>query len=126
MKKSFIACLGVPVLLLILIACGQSPATPTSVAVQPTATANPVLARLAPNLPGLDLDTFLFESYRVLLLRDPEGVTEAGLAGMLGMKEDQLGNRFDIKEFHNAVLSHGQLPLAVLEQVVQEYITQAR
>ena len=35
---------------------------------------------------------------------------------------DQLGDRFDIKEFHNVVLSNGSMPLEVLEQVVDDYI----
>jgi uncharacterized protein (DUF885 family) len=36
--------------------------------------------------------------------------------------EDQLGDRFDIREFHNLVLGSGSLPLAILEQIVDEYI----
>jgi uncharacterized protein (DUF885 family) len=38
------------------------------------------------------------------------------------MAEQQLGEQFDLKEFHNVVLGNGSLPLAILEQVVQEYI----
>ena len=37
--------------------------------------------------------------------------------------EDQLGGRFDIREFHNLVLGSGALPLSILEQIVDEYIT---
>jgi uncharacterized protein (DUF885 family) len=33
-----------------------------------------------------------------------------------------LGARFSIKEFHNAVLRAGTVPLAVLEQVVNDYV----
>ncbi len=36
--------------------------------------------------------------------------------------EDQLGDRFDIREFHNLVIGSGAVPLAILEQVVDEYI----
>ncbi len=35
---------------------------------------------------------------------------------------EQLGDRFDIQEFHNAVLGNGVLPLEVLESVVQNYL----
>ena len=36
---------------------------------------------------------------------------------------DRLGPRFDIKKFHDVVLTNGQLPLGLLEQVVDEWIT---
>jgi uncharacterized protein (DUF885 family)/pimeloyl-ACP methyl ester carboxylesterase len=35
---------------------------------------------------------------------------------------DELGDEFDIKEFHNLVLGSGSMPLDILERVVQEYI----
>jgi uncharacterized protein (DUF885 family) len=35
---------------------------------------------------------------------------------------DQIGDRFDIKEFHNVVLGHGSMPLVVLERVVDDWI----
>ncbi len=38
------------------------------------------------------------------------------------MAMDELGERFDIKEFHNVVLGNGSLPLAILEQQVVNYI----
>ncbi|KPK52622.1 MAG: hypothetical protein AMJ59_26665 [Gammaproteobacteria bacterium SG8_31] len=39
---------------------------------------------------------------------------------------DELGELFDIKEFHRAVLLHNRLPLALLERVIEDYIVAAR
>lgn len=36
--------------------------------------------------------------------------------------EQALGDRFDIREFHHAVLEHGSIPLSVLEQNIQQFI----
>lgn len=38
--------------------------------------------------------------------------------------EEQLADRFDIREFHAVVLGNGSVPLAVLEQQVEQYIKQ--
>ena len=48
-----------------------------------------------------------------------------GMTKILDLRQkakDKLGDRFDLKEFHNAVLSNGSMPLAILEHVVDEYI----
>ena len=39
--------------------------------------------------------------------------------------ESSLGDRFDIREFHDVVLANGALPLAMLVQVVEDYIDNA-
>ena len=35
---------------------------------------------------------------------------------------DALGDRFDIKAFHNVVLGSGSVPLSILERLVDGYI----
>ena len=48
-----------------------------------------------------------------------------GMTKILDLRQkakDKLGDRFDLKEFHNVVLSNGSMPLAILERVVDDYI----
>lgn len=35
---------------------------------------------------------------------------------------EELGERFDIKQFHNVILKNGALPLDILEEVVERWI----
>jgi uncharacterized protein (DUF885 family) len=39
---------------------------------------------------------------------------------------DALGDRFDIKKFHDVVLTNGALPLALLERAVDDWIAAER
>jgi len=48
-----------------------------------------------------------------------------GMIKMLELRQramDELGDRFDLKEFHTLVLSSGSMPLEVLERIVDDYI----
>ena len=36
--------------------------------------------------------------------------------------KDRLGDKFDIREFHDVLLKHGQMPLPVMERVVNDWI----
>jgi uncharacterized protein (DUF885 family) len=81
-------------------------------------------------------------AYMVEALADPSGrwsheveryIVAPGQAtgykvGMLKILElrqkamDALGDRFDLKEFHNIVVGNGGMPLGVLERLIQDYI----
>jgi uncharacterized protein (DUF885 family) len=56
------------------------------------------------------------------------GQATAYMVGMLKIMElrqeamDRLGDRFDLKAFHQVVLRNGSMPLEVLERVVDDYI----
>ena len=50
---------------------------------------------------------------------------KVGMNEILRLRESarrRLGSRFNIKEFHEVVLTHGALPLAVLEELVKKHI----
>jgi uncharacterized protein (DUF885 family)/Tol biopolymer transport system component len=57
------------------------------------------------------------------------GQSASYMIGMLEILElrqeamEELGGNFNLKEFHNVLLSNGSMPLDVLEKVVQDYIT---
>ncbi len=40
--------------------------------------------------------------------------------------EGELGDNFDIRKFHDTVIANGSVPLSVLEELVDEYITAAK
>jgi len=51
---------------------------------------------------------------------------KVGMLTILALRqraEEQLGERFDIREFHDAVLKNGAVPMQVLEDVIDNYIT---
>ncbi len=60
------------------------------------------------------------------------GQATAYKTGMLKILEvrqkaqEELGERFDIKEFHDIVLTNGAMPLEILEQVANQYIAEGQ
>jgi len=50
-----------------------------------------------------------------------------GMLKILELREkakQALGSKFDIREFHDVILSRGELPLNVLETMVDNYISE--
>ena len=49
-------------------------------------------------------------------------VGEAAILELRRWSEQKLGPRFDVRRFHALVLSHGSVPLKVLETIVRDGI----
>lgn len=49
-------------------------------------------------------------------------VGELSILALRDIAREHLGDAFDIKDFHTAVLEHGSVPLDILEELVEEYI----
>ncbi len=48
-----------------------------------------------------------------------------GMLEILALRQlamEELGDQFDIREFHSAVIGHGSLPLEILAQIVADYV----
>ncbi|HSJ55495.1 MAG TPA: DUF885 domain-containing protein [Anaerolineae bacterium] len=73
------------------VASAVSTAQPAAPATQPAAPASqPEVPAIAMDLQGLDIDTFFEASYKKLLLRDPEMITQIGLNEAWGVPNDGL------------------------------------
>ena len=53
-------------------------------------------------------------------------VGQFNLLELINIAKKQLGDDFDIIEFHHAVLSQGALPLAVLEENIETYLLEVK
>lgn len=74
---------------------------------------------------GWDRQSCEFQIARYIVL---PGQSTGYMVGMLKILElrdkamEELGDQFDLKEFHQAVLSNGSVPLALLEDIIENYI----
>lgn len=72
---------------------------------------------------------FSYEVYRYIVMPAQATGYKVGMLKILDLRqraEDALGDKFDIKQFHNIVIGNGSLPLEILEQVVDDYIAAAQ
>ncbi|NIV38672.1 MAG: DUF885 family protein, partial [Anaerolineae bacterium] len=68
---------------------------------------------------------FSYEVDRYVVLPAQATAYKIGMLKILELRQramDRLGDKFDIKQFHNIVLGSGSLPLGFLERVVDDYI----
>jgi uncharacterized protein (DUF885 family)/metal-dependent hydrolase (beta-lactamase superfamily II) len=68
---------------------------------------------------------FSYEVDRYVVMPAQATAYKIGMLKILGLRQramDRLGEEFDIKQFHNAILGSGSMPLGMLEGVVDEYI----
>ena len=70
-----------------------------------------------------------FEVSRYVVWPGQATAYKVGMLKILELREkarDELGDQFDLKEFHRVILGNGSMPLEVLEQVVNKYIDDKR
>lgn len=51
-------------------------------------------------------------------------IGELKITALRAKTEKQLGDRFDVRQFHDQILKNGSLPMALLEELTQEWINQ--
>ena len=54
---------------------------------------------------------------------------KVGMTKILELRDlakNELGDQFDIREFHNVLLTNGSVPLGILEDLVKQYIAEAK
>jgi uncharacterized protein (DUF885 family) len=76
---------------------------------------------------GWDRQSSEYQIARYIVLPGQSTAYMVGMLKILELRdkaEEQLGDKFDIKEFHNAILSNGSMPLFVLEDVIDNYIAE--
>jgi uncharacterized protein (DUF885 family) len=65
------------------------------------------------------------EIERYFVLPGQATAYKVGMTKLLELRElarSELGDRFDIREFHNVVLTNGSMPLSMLEDLIRQYI----
>ncbi|UOQ52572.1 DUF885 domain-containing protein [Hymenobacter cellulosivorans] len=74
---------------------------------------------------GMAESDVVAEVERYIVMPGQACAYKIGMLKILELRElakEQLGPRFDLRDFHDVVLQNGALPLEILEQVVQDYI----
>jgi uncharacterized protein (DUF885 family) len=78
---------------------------------------------------GLAESDVVAEIERYFVMPGQATAYKVGMIKILELRElaqKELGERFDIREFHNVVLTGGSMPLDILEERVRDYIARAK
>jgi len=76
---------------------------------------------------GMTTSEITSEIERYIVMPGQACAYKIGMLKILELREkakQELGDQFDLREFHNAVLQNGAMPLDVLEEVINEYISE--
>jgi uncharacterized protein (DUF885 family) len=74
---------------------------------------------------GIPTNEVISEINRYVVIPGQACAYKVGMMKILELREkakQELGSRFDLKEFHNAVLQNGAVPLDILEELINDYI----
>ncbi len=77
---------------------------------------------------GLTTTEVTTEIERYIVIPGQACAYKIGMMKILELREKakrKLGNQFDLKEFHNAVLKNGAVPLDILDEIIDEYINKS-
>ena len=78
---------------------------------------------------GMAVSDVTAEVERYIVMPGQACAYKVGMLKILELRErakQQLGPKFDLRDFHDVVLKNGALPLEILEQVVNQYIAARR
>ncbi len=74
---------------------------------------------------GMTTGEVVTEIERYIVMPGQACAYKIGMIKILELREkakQELGNTFDLREFHNVVLKNGAVPLHILEDIVDDYI----
>ena len=77
---------------------------------------------------GMAESDVVSEVERYIVMPGQATAYKVGMMKILELRQkamDELGDRFDLRDFHDVVLKTGAVPLDILEQIVDDYITSA-
>jgi uncharacterized protein (DUF885 family) len=74
---------------------------------------------------GMAESDVVAEIERYIVMPGQATAYKMGMMKILELRQkamDELGDRFDIRDFHDVVLKNGAVPLDILERLVDDYI----